>query len=89
LTQVDATELELWIVNFRLDELESKSAEFTLNKYPKLLSRRKISSLFENVNYSDDCLHIIAFAPGLLKLFCVVEAEGMTWNNVFPIELDS
>jgi hypothetical protein len=89
LAQVDATELELRMVNFPLDELESKLTELTLDKYPKLLSQRKISSLFDDVHYSDDCLHIIVIAPGSLKLFCVVEAEKMAWNNVFPIEIDS
>jgi len=72
-----------------LDELESKLADLTLDKYPKLLSRRKVSSLFDNANPSDDCLHIIIIAPGTLKLFCAVEAEEMAWNNIFPTEVDS
>ncbi|KAG5634558.1 hypothetical protein H0H81_001534 [Sphagnurus paluster] len=89
LAQVDATELELRMVNFPLDDLESKLADLTLDTCPKLLSRRKVSSLFDNANPSDDCLHIIVIAPVTLKLFCAVEAEDMAWNNIFPIEVDS
>ncbi|PPQ79188.1 hypothetical protein CVT25_002773 [Psilocybe cyanescens] len=89
LAQVDAIELELRMVNFALDDLESDRAELRLDKYPKLLSRRKVSSLFHNANPSSDCLHILVVAPCILKLFCVVEAEEMSWNHIFPVDVDS
>ena len=89
LTQVDVTELELRMVNFRLDKLESELAELMLNKYPTLLSMWKVSSIFNKVNPLDDYLHIVVVAPVSLKLFSVVEEEEMTWNNVFLVDVDS
>ena len=80
-------ELVLWMVNFPLDDLESKLENLNLVDHQKLIGQ-KVSAVLVN-DPSPDYLHIIAIAPGILKLFCAVEAKDMTWQNIFPVNIDS
>ena len=80
-------ELVLWMVNFPLDDLELKLENLNLGDHLKLKSQ-KVSKVFVN-DPLPDYLHIIAIAPGILKLFCAIEAEDMTWQHIFHVDIDS
>ena len=64
LNHVDATDLDLWKVDLRLDDLGAEPVHVNLGTYPKLPARRKLSSLFNDI-MDDELLHIIAKAPGM------------------------
>ena len=81
-------ELVLRMVNFPLDDLESKLESLNIDDYQRLSTRQKVSAVFVN-DPSPDYLHIIVIAPGILKLFCAIEAEDMTWQDIFPVDVDS
>ena len=85
--EFSSKELVLWMVNLPLDDLESKLENLNLGNHQKLISQ-KVSTVFVN-NPSPDYLHIIAIAPGTLNLFCAIEAEDMTWQNIFPVDVDN
>ena len=62
LEHVDASDLDLWKVNLYLNELE-ELVDVNLDNDPKLSARRNLSCFF-NGTVDDECLHIIAKAPG-------------------------
>ena len=60
---VDASDLELWQVSFLIDDLEKELGNINLARHPKLLSpSKKLATFF--TDGADDCLHVIAKAPG-------------------------
>ena len=64
LNHVAASDLDLWMVNLCLDELEAELVHVNLDTHPELSARRNLSSYF-NGTVDDECLHIIAKAPGM------------------------
>ena len=65
LNHVDASDLQLWMVDLDLDELGAEPVHVNLDGYKKLSPpRRKLSSFF-NLDIDDEHLHIIATAPGM------------------------
>ena len=66
LKAVDASDLVLWMVNLRLDELGVEPVHVNLDTYLKLSPRKKLSSFFNGtVPVDDELLHVIAKAPGM------------------------
>ena len=65
LNHVDASDLELWGVDLRLDELGAEPVQVTnLDIYVKLSPPlKKVSFFFTGDHVDDDCLHIIAKVP--------------------------
>ena len=62
---VAASDLDLWIVDLRLDDLGAEPVHVDdLDTSSKLSARRKLSTLFSGI-VDDECLHIIAKAPGM------------------------
>ena len=62
---VAASDLDLWIVDLRLDDLGVEPVHVNdLGTSSKLSARRKLSTLFSGI-VDDECLHIIAKAPGM------------------------
>ena len=62
---VDASDLDIWMVDLDLDELGAGPVHVNLDAYQKLSPpRKKLSSLF-NVDIDDERLHIIAKTPGM------------------------
>ena len=62
---VAASDLDLWIVDLRLDDLGAKPVHVNdLGTSSKLSARRKLSTFFSGI-VDDECLHIIAKAPGM------------------------
>jgi hypothetical protein len=71
---VDASDLELWQVSFPINDLEKELGNINLARYPKLLSpSKKLATFFTDV--ADDCLHVIAKAPGTLR-------QSSLWNHI-------
>ena len=64
LNHVDASDLDLWMVDLRLDDLGAEPVHVNLGTYPKLSARKKLSFLFNDL-VDDERLHIIAKAPGM------------------------
>jgi len=60
LEHIDASDLDIWMVDLHLDELGADPVYVNLNTHRKLSPRTKLSTLFNH----DECLHIIAKAPG-------------------------
>ena len=62
---VAALDLDLWIVDLRLDDLGAEPVHVNdLGTSSKLSARRKLSTFFSGI-VDDECLHIIAKAPGM------------------------
>ena len=60
---VDASDLDLWQVSFPIDDLETELGNINLAGYLKLSPpSKKLATFFTDV--ADDCLHVIAKAPG-------------------------
>ena len=64
LDHVAAPDLDLWMVDLHLDELGAEPVHVNLDTYLKLSPPRKKLSSFFNGPVDDECLHIIAKAPG-------------------------
>ena len=64
LEHVDASDLDLWMVDLRLAELGAEPVHVNLDTVSKLSPPRKKLSFFFNHDIDDECLHIIAKAPG-------------------------
>jgi len=63
LDHVAASDLDLWQVSFSIDDLETELGNINLSRYPKLsLPSKKLTTFFTDA--ADDCLHVIAKAPG-------------------------
>ena len=67
LEHVDASELNLWMVDRHLNELGAEPAHVNLDAYSKLSPPNKKLSFFFNYIMDDDHLHIIAETPGTLR----------------------
>src|SRR6266567_4298754 len=60
---VDASDLDLWQLSFPIDDLETELRNINLGGYQKLSPpSKKLTTFFTDV--ADDCLHVIAKAPG-------------------------
>ena len=66
LDHVAAKDLELWKVSFPIDDHASKKSQTE----PPLKPNKRLSSLWHD-NPSDDDLHILVKAPGMLQLSCL------------------
>jgi len=66
LNHVAASDLELWKVSFPIDDHASKKSQTE----PPLKPNKRLSSLWHD-NPSDDDLHILVKAPGMLQLSCL------------------
>ena len=63
LGNVDVKNIDLWQVSFPIDDLETELGNINLARYPKLLPpSKKLTTFFTDA--ADDCLHVIAKAPG-------------------------
>jgi len=62
LNHIDASDLELWEVSFPIDDHPSKKSQTE----PPLRSNKRLFSLWHG-NPSDDDLHILVKAPGMLQ----------------------
>ena len=63
LDHVAASDLDLWQVSFPIDDLETELRNINLARYPKLSPpSKKLTTFFTDA--ADDCLHVIAKAPG-------------------------
>jgi hypothetical protein len=63
LGNVDAKNIDLWQVSFPIDDLETELRNINLDHYMKLSSPgKKLTTFFTDA--ADDCLHVIAKAPG-------------------------
>jgi len=63
LDHVAASDLDLWQVSFPIDDLETELRNINLAGYQKLSPpSKKLTTFFTDV--ADDCLHVIAKAPG-------------------------
>ena len=61
---VDSKNIDLWMVDLRLDELGAEPVHVNLDAYSKLSPPRfKLSSFFKGT-LDDERLHVIAEAPG-------------------------
>ena len=61
---VDAKNIDLWMVDLHLDELGAGPVHVNLDTYSKLSPPRKDLSSFFNGTVDKERLHIIAKAPG-------------------------
>jgi hypothetical protein len=77
LDRVDPSDLELWMVDLRLDDFgaEEQVIVSNLDTHLKLSPPRKKLSFFLNHIMDDDHLHIIAKTPGTLRLLS-------SWNRI-------
>ena len=64
LKDIDASDLNLWMVDLLLDELGAKPVHVNLNTNSKLSPPRKKLSSFFNGTVDDERLHIIVKATG-------------------------
>jgi hypothetical protein len=64
LNHVDASDLDLWMVDLRLAELAAGPVHVNLDAFQKLSPPRKKLSSFYKLDIDDERLHIIAKAPG-------------------------
>jgi hypothetical protein len=64
LDHVDASDLDLWMVDLHLDKLGAGAVHVDLDAYSKLSPPRMKLSSFFNGTVDDERLHIIAKAPG-------------------------
>jgi hypothetical protein len=63
LDHVAASDLDLWRVSFPIDDLETELGNINLAGYLKLSPpSKKLTPFFTDA--ADDCLHVIAKAPG-------------------------
>ena len=71
---VAASDLDLWQVSLPIDGLETELRNINLAGYPKLSPpSKKLATFFTDV--ADDCLHVIAKAPGTLR-------QSSLWNQI-------
>jgi len=71
---VDASDLDLWQVSFPIDDLETELGKINLARYPKLSPpSKKLTTFFTDA--ADDCLHVIAQAPGTWR-------QSSLWNHI-------
>jgi Crinkler effector protein N-terminal domain len=71
---VDASDLDLWLVFFPIDDLETELGNINLVSYPKLSPpSKRLSTFFTDA--ADDCLHVIAKVPGTSR-------QSSLWNQV-------
>src|SRR6266699_3411019 len=71
---VDASDLDLWQVSFPIDDLETELGNINLSRYPKLSPpSKKLTTFFTDA--ADDCLHVIAKAPGTSR-------QSSLWNHI-------
>ena len=74
LNHVDASDLDLWKIDFPFDDLETELGNINLISYPKLSPPyKRLSTFFTDA--ADDCLHVIAKVPGTLR-------QSSLWNQV-------
>jgi len=74
LDHVAASDLDLWQVFFPIDDLETELGNINLARYPKLsLPSKKLITFFTDA--ADDCLHVIAKAPGTSR-------QSSRWNHI-------
>ena len=66
LEHVDASDLDLWMVDLRLDDLGAEQVLVNLDTYQKLSPCKTLSSFLDHI-MDDDHLHIIAKTPGMLR----------------------
>ena len=66
LEHVDASDLDLWMVDLRLDDLGAEQVLINLDTYQKLSPHKTLSSFLDHI-MDDDHLHIIAKTPGMLR----------------------
>ena len=59
LNHVDASDLDLWAAELKVDALTKDLMDKTVEKGKKLSPTQKFSAIFDNVP-NGDCLHIIA-----------------------------
>jgi hypothetical protein len=63
LGNVDVKNIDLWQVSFPIDDLETELRNINLDHYMRLSSPgKKLTTFFTDA--ADDCLHVIAKAPG-------------------------
>ena len=71
---VDASDLDLWQVSFPIDDLQTELGNINLARYLKLSPpSKKLATFFTDV--ADDCLHVIAKAPGTSR-------QSSLWNQI-------
>jgi hypothetical protein len=71
---IAASDLDLWLVSFPIDDLETELRNINLAGYQKLSPpSKKLTSFLTDV--ADDCLHVIAKAPGTSR-------QPSLWNHV-------
>ena len=71
---VDASDLDLWQLSFPIDDLETELRNINLGGYQKLSPpSKKLTTFFTDV--ADDCLHVIAKAPGTSR-------QSSLWNHI-------
>ena len=74
LDHIDASDLDLWQVSFPIDNLGTELGNIKLAHYSKLSPPSKsLATFFTDV--ADDCLHVIAKAPGMPRQFS-------PWNHI-------
>jgi hypothetical protein len=66
LNHVAASDLDLWKADFPIDDLATELGNINLALYPKLSPpTKKLTTFFTDA--VDDCLHVIAKAPGMSR----------------------
>ena len=71
---VDASDLDLWQVSFPIDDLETELGNINLARYPKLSPpNKKLTTFFTDT--VDECLYVIAKAPGTSR-------QTSLWNHI-------
>jgi len=74
LDHVAASDLDLWQVSIPIDDLETELRNINLGGYQKLSPpSKKLTTFFTDA--SDDCLHVIAKAPGTSR-------QPSLWNRI-------
>ena len=71
---IAASDLDLWLVSFPVDDLKTELKNTNLARYPKLSPpSKRLSTFFTDA--ADDCLHVIAKVPGMSR-------QSSLWNQV-------
>jgi hypothetical protein len=74
LGNIDVKNIDLWQVSFPIDNLEMEVANIDIDHYPKLSPpSKKLATFFTDI--ADDCLHVIAMAPGTSR-------QSSLWNQI-------
>jgi Crinkler effector protein N-terminal domain len=83
LNHIAASDLELWKVNFPIDDLEAQLAKFTPSRASMLFPAKRLLQIFKG-GIEEDYIHVIAASPGVSRQSSLFKPPSSDSDSSLP-----